>query len=73
MEECPSCGGVMDERRARNITLTLTGTEGGADEEAHMDDGDADLLSWICEDCGYKEEAKYRGDEDGDQDDDENS
>ncbi len=67
MDECPSCGGVMEERRARTITLVYTGTEGGDDEEEHMDDGDADLLSWICVDCGYREDAEYRGDEDGEE------
>jgi len=58
----------MEERRRRTITLTWTGTEGGDDEEEHFDDGGTDLISWICEDCGYREDAEYRGDEDGDED-----
>jgi ssDNA-binding Zn-finger/Zn-ribbon topoisomerase 1 len=71
MDECPSCGGEMEERRARTITLTLVGTEGGEDEDELLDDGDADLISWVCVDCGYKEEAEYRGDEDGDEEEQE--
>lgn len=70
MGDCPICGGVMEERRSRTITLTWTGTEGGEDEAEELDDGDADLLSWVCEDCGYREEAEWRG-EDGDDEDQE--
>jgi hypothetical protein len=66
MDECPSCGGEMEERRRRDISLTMLGVEGGDDEELLIDDGDHDLICWICSDCGYREEAQYRGDEDGD-------
>lgn len=61
----------MEELRTRSISLTWVGTEGGEDEEEFFDDGDCDLMSWICVDCGYKEQAEYRGDEDGDEDEEE--
>lgn len=65
MDNCPSCGGEMEETRKRHISLLWVGTEGGDDEDEILDDGDADIISWVCVDCGYKEEAEYRGDGDG--------
>ncbi len=62
MDECPSCGGHMEERRRRTINVVFSGDEGA--DELETDDEDADVISWVCEGCGYKEEAQYRGDED---------
>lgn len=70
MDECPSCGGEMVERRrARRFTINLTGDEGADDVE--VEDEEPDLIGWECEDCGHQESAEYRGeeDEDGNQDD----
>lgn len=63
-DECPSCGGPMEPLRERHIGITLSGDE-GADALA-VDDDAADIIAMVCADCGYREEAEYRG-EDGDE------
>ena len=66
---CPACGADMiEETRERTISINLSGPEGA--DEMEVDDGEADLIGWVCEDCGYKETTEQRGDPNGQAEDD---
>lgn len=71
--DCPNCGADMiEDTRERTISINLSGPEGA--DEMDVDDGEADLIRWVCEGCGYKETTEQRGDsndqaEDDDEDD----
>jgi len=63
---------MIEETRERTITIVLSGPEDA--DEMDVDDGEADLIGWVCEECGYKETTEQRGDpndqaEDDDEDD----
>ncbi len=56
--------------RARRISITFSGTD-GVDDEMETDAGEADVVSYVCADCGHKERAEDRGEQDEDDEDDE--
>jgi hypothetical protein len=69
--DCPHCGADMvEDVRERTISINLSGPEGDGDE-MQMDAGEADLIGWVCEECGCIETTEQRGDPNGDQEDDE--
>lgn len=71
-DECPSCGGAMEPLRERHLSIVLSGDH--AEGEMDVNDDDADIIAMVCVDCGYRDEAEYRGDpDDGEEDKDQDN
>ena len=56
----------MERSRRRKLSISLAGRDAPGEDEMELDDGDADVIELVCEECGYTETAEDRGD-DGDE------